>query len=72
MKLSFGNMKVEMNVFKVAKQPNDEMELEELDLIQTLSEEYFEKALYAQVIYNLEKQTLEEIELDVESARVIT
>ncbi|XP_052198301.1 uncharacterized protein LOC127805589 [Diospyros lotus] len=53
MKLSFGNMTVEMNVFKVAKQPNDEMELEEVDLIQTLSEEYFEKALYEHVIYNL-------------------
>lgn len=37
---------MEMNVFKVAKQPNNEMELEEVDLIQTLSEEYFEKALY--------------------------
>jgi len=46
MKLSFGNMTVEMNVFKVAKQPNDEMELEKVDLIQTLSEEYFKKALY--------------------------
>ncbi|XP_052180129.1 uncharacterized protein LOC127793438 [Diospyros lotus] len=72
MKLSFGNMTVEMNVFKVAKQPNDEMELEEVDLIQTLSEEYFEKALYEQVIYKLEKQTSEGIEPDVESARVIT
>ncbi|XP_052197344.1 uncharacterized protein LOC127804512 [Diospyros lotus] len=69
MKLSFGNMTVEMNVFKVAKQPNDEMELEEVDLIQTLSEEYFEKALYEQVIYKLEKQTSEGIEPDVESAR---
>lgn len=72
MKLSFENMTMEMNVFKLAKQLNDEMELEELDLIQTLSEEYFEKALYEQVIYNLEEQTSEEIELDVESARVIT
>ncbi|XP_052177519.1 uncharacterized protein LOC127791578 [Diospyros lotus] len=72
MKLSFGNMTVEMNVFKVAKQPNDEMELEEVDLVQTLSEEYFEKALYEQVIYKLEKQTSKGIEPDVESARVIT
>ncbi|XP_052197233.1 uncharacterized protein LOC127804413 [Diospyros lotus] len=72
MKLSFRNMMVEMNVFKVVKQPNDKMELEEVDLIQTLSEEYFEKALYEQVIYKLEKQTSEGIEPDVESARVIT
>ena len=43
MKLSFGNMTVEMNIFIISKQQNTETEMEEVDLIQTLSKEYFEK-----------------------------
>ena len=43
MKLSFGNMNVEMNIFRISKQQNTETKIEEVDLIQTLSEEYFEK-----------------------------
>ena len=39
MKLSFGNMTVEMNVL------SEENEVEDVDLIQTLREEYFEKVL---------------------------
>ena len=45
MKLSFENITVEMNVFKVSKQLSEENEVEEFDLIQTMTEEYFEKVL---------------------------
>ena len=36
-------MTVEMNIFTVSKQFNTENETEEVDLIQTLSEDYFKK-----------------------------
>ena len=36
-------MTVEMNIFRVYKQSNTKDETEEVDLIQTLSEDYFEK-----------------------------
>ena len=40
MKLSFGNMTLETNIFRVSKQPNMENEIKEADVIQALSEEY--------------------------------
>lgn len=55
MKLSFGNMTVEMNVFKVSKQLSDEGEVEEVDLILTLREKYFEKVLCELVSQESEK-----------------
>ena len=36
-------MTVEMNIFRISKQQNTESEVEEVELIQTLSKEYFEK-----------------------------
>ena len=45
MKLSFGNMTVEINIFKVSKQFSEENEVEDVNLIQTLREEHFEKVL---------------------------
>ena len=41
MKLSFGNMMVEMNVFKVSKQLSEENEVEDIDLIQTFEGRIF-------------------------------
>lgn len=69
MKLSFGNMIVEMNVFKVSKQLSNEGELEEVDLIQTLREESFEKVLCELVSQESEEQSLEGIKPEVESIK---
>ena len=66
MKLSFGNMMVEMNVFKVSKQLSEENEVEDVDLIQTLREEYFEKVLCETL--NYEEQSKDP---DIQSARTI-
>ena len=55
MKLSFGNMTVEMNVFKVSKQLSDEMEVDEVNLTQTLREEYFEIVMCEPISQELEE-----------------
>jgi hypothetical protein len=36
MKLSFGNMTLEMNIFNICKQPGDDNDLQEVDLIEIL------------------------------------
>ena len=36
MKLSFGNMTMEMNVFNICKQPGDDNDLQEVDHIEEL------------------------------------
>jgi hypothetical protein len=67
MKLSFGNMTVEMNVFNVSKQLSEENEVEDVDLIQTLREEYFEKVLCEPL--NYEEQSKDP---DIQSVGEIT
>ena len=42
MKLSFGNMTLEMNVFNICKQPGDDNDLQEVDFIEKLVYDQFE------------------------------
>jgi len=51
MKLSFGNMTLEMNIFNICKQPGDDNDLQEVDAIEEL-------------VYNQLESTLSKIELD--------
>jgi hypothetical protein len=44
-KLSFGNMTLEMNVFNICKQPRDDNDLQEVDLIEELVYDQFETTL---------------------------
>ena len=41
-KLSFGNMTLEMNVFNICKQPGDDNDLQEVDFIEKLVYDQFE------------------------------
>jgi len=45
MKLSFGNITMEMNIFNICKQPGDDNDLQELDLIEELVYDQFESIL---------------------------
>jgi hypothetical protein len=45
MKLSFGNMTMEMNIFNICKQPEDDNDLQEVDLIEKLIYDQFESTL---------------------------
>jgi len=45
MKLSFGNMTLEMNIFNICKQPGDDNDLQEVDLIEELVYDQFESTL---------------------------
>jgi hypothetical protein len=51
MKLSFGNMTLEMNIFNICKQPGDDNDLQEVDIIEEL-------------VYDQLESTLSKIELD--------
>jgi hypothetical protein len=51
MKLSFGNMTLEMNIFNICKQPGDNNDLQEIDFIEEL-------------VYDQLESTLSKIELD--------
>jgi hypothetical protein len=51
MKLSFGNMTLEMNIFNICKQPGDDNDLQEVDAIEEL-------------VYDQLESTLSKIELD--------
>jgi hypothetical protein len=42
MKLSFGNMTLEMNIFNICKQPRDNTDLQEVDFIEKLVHDQFE------------------------------
>ena len=66
MKLSFGNMTLEMNIFNICKQPGDDNDLQEVDLIEelvhdqlksTLSKIEFDKSKDLQMIYSQEEIT---------------
>jgi len=64
MKLSFGNMTLEMNIFNICKQPGDDNDLQEVDLIEelvydqyesTLSKTKFDESEELQMIYSQEE-----------------
>jgi hypothetical protein len=42
MKLSFGNMTLEMNIFNICKQPGDDNDLQEVDFIEKLVHDQFQ------------------------------
>jgi hypothetical protein len=44
MKLSFGNMTLEMNVFNICKQPKDDNDLQEVDFIEKIIYDRFENS----------------------------
>ena len=46
LKLSFGNMTLELNIFNTSKQPRDEEDVHEVDLIETLVQEQFNKTFF--------------------------
>jgi hypothetical protein len=54
MKLSFGNMTLEMNIFNIYKQPGDDNDLQEVDFIEEL--------VYDQLESTLSKTKLDESE----------
>jgi hypothetical protein len=41
-KLSFGNMTLEINIFNICKQPGDDNDLQEVDFIETLVHDQFQ------------------------------
>ena len=45
MKLSFGNMTLEMNIFNICKQPGDVNDLQEVDHIEELVHDQLESTL---------------------------
>jgi hypothetical protein len=45
MKLSFGNMTLEINIFNICKQPGDDNDLQEVDLIEELVHDQLESTL---------------------------
>ena len=47
LKLSFGNMTLELNIFNTCKQPKDEEDVHEVDLIETLVQEKFNKTCFS-------------------------
>ena len=47
LKLSFGNMTLELNIFNNCKQPRDEEDVHEVDLIETLVQEQFNKTCFS-------------------------
>ncbi|KAL9342104.1 hypothetical protein Peur_065429 [Populus x canadensis] len=66
MKLSFGNMTLEMNIFNICKQPGDDNDLQEVDIIEelvhdqlesTLSKIEFDESADLQMIYSQEEIT---------------
>jgi hypothetical protein len=42
MKLSFGNMTLEMNIFNICKQPGDDNDLQKVDFTETLVHDQFQ------------------------------
>ncbi len=46
MKLSFGNMTLELNIFNICKQPGDVEDVHEVNLIETLVQDHFLPSLF--------------------------
>ena len=53
LKLSFENMTLELNIFNTCKQPKDEEHMHEVDLIETLVQEQFNKTCFFKSIRSL-------------------
>jgi hypothetical protein len=51
MKLSFGNMTLEMNIFNICKQPGDNTDLQEVDFIEKLVHDQFE-TIFNEIEFN--------------------
>jgi len=81
MKLSFGNMTLEMNIFNICKQPGDDNDLQEVNFIEklvydqlesTLSKIEFDESEDLQMIYSHEEVTdekgIENIDADLLSS----
>ena len=77
MKLSFGNMTLEMNIFNICKQPGHDNDLQEVYIIEelvhdqlksTLSEIEFDESADLQMIYSQEeiedKKGIENVDMD--------
>ena len=47
MKLSFGNMTLELNIFNICKQPGDVEDVHEVNLIETLVQDHFLPSLFS-------------------------
>jgi hypothetical protein len=56
-KLSFGNMTLEMNVFNICKQSGDDNDLQEVDFIEKLVYDQFETTSMKLSLMNLKKET---------------
>ena len=50
LKLSFGNMTLELNIFNTCKQPRDEEDVHEVDLIEILVQEQFNKTCFSNLL----------------------
>ena len=53
LKLSFGNMTFELNIFNTCKQPRDEDDVHEFDLIETLDQEQIQQNMFFRSIRSL-------------------
>jgi hypothetical protein len=84
MKLSFGNMTLEMNIFNICKQPGDDNDSQEVDVIKNLVYDQFESTVskiefdeyaYLQMIYSQEeikdKKGTENVDTDLLSRLII-
>ena len=62
--LSFGNMTIEMNIFRIAKHQDTKSEVEEVDLIQTLTENYFKEEFMRRTKEgNQDSEAIREVEI---------
>jgi len=65
MKLSFGNMTLEMNIFNICKQPGDNNDLQEVDFIEKLVHDQFE-TIFSEMEFN-ESENLQMVYFQEES-----
>ena len=65
MKLTFGNMTLEMNIFNICKQPGDNNDLQEVDFIEKLVHDQFE-TISSEIEFN-ESENLQMVYFQEES-----
>ena len=65
MKLTFGNMTLEMNIFKICKQPGDNNDLQDVDFIEKLVHDQFE-TISSEIEFN-ESENLQMVYFQEES-----
>ena len=66
MKLSFGNMTLEMNIFNICKQPGDNNNLQEVDFIEKLVHDQVFKTISSEIEFN-ESENLQMVYFQEES-----